>query len=243
MTRNAAHLLVDLINSYEVPPSTQPQSTRGFNSGSTPEWRNHIEVLNLVRQLDALIEGMERDGRNVAVFKDFVPAWYGGVYVMNPNWNGGGSNKPRPTCSKQAVAMLGAFALLLDANPYLEIGEEERRSLRDVLGEAEELLASEREAIPSDIRAYLQSLLARASYALDGLDTYGAENLRSFVMELSGAMNLQAQASEGRGDQPTAKRWRDAAWMLAAGFFTGSSTEAGKLAGQAGMKVLGVGDD
>ncbi|UAL31540.1 hypothetical protein K8W59_08950 [Nocardioides rotundus] len=152
-----------------------------------------------------------------------------------------GISKNRVACDPPSLNMLKSLGLLIDAQPHLVIGEDERRSLADVLEEAEKILQDDVDKIPVDAQRYLAALIQRARFLVENLDKYGAETVRSVALELSGAMHLQADRAEGDRDTTMAKRWRSGAKMIGTGFMTGTSTEIGKALVQEGFKQIGGG--
>ncbi|MDO3397001.1 hypothetical protein QWJ41_14840 [Nocardioides sp. SOB44] len=225
MSSNAATLLVELIDSYAVPPNHKAQTAFGFdNAHDIDAWREHIEALTLVRNVDDAIRDMAAQGDPVDIFVPSVPHWYAGVGMASTPW-GSTHATERAICPPEHRKMLKALALLIDAQGRsLDITEADRRALSDVLDEAAELLEAS-QTMPPSARSYLRALIDRARFLLEALDTYGAESVRAVVLELGGAMVMEGGRASAEGDQPTAKRWWSSAHLLVAGFLGGMGSE------------------
>ncbi|UUW88451.1 hypothetical protein [Pimelobacter simplex] len=240
LTRNAAHLLADLLESLVVPPNTHPQSVHGFESETDIDaWREHVERLNLARTVDDHVRTLALT-QNAGVFESSVPHWYAGIGFATTPWDMAQNQRHRAACPPEHLNMLRALAMVIDATPHLEIREEDRRSLLDVIAEARTLL-DEDTSMAQDVRLYLAMLLQRAAFLLDNLEKYGAEPIRAVALELGGAMYTQAQREPEEGKK---SRWSAAAWGFVTGFLSRSGVNsADALAGaaEAGLKAIGGG--
>jgi hypothetical protein len=233
-TPNSAKLLADMLDSFTVPRNSAAQSVHGFESANDlPAWRRHIEALALVRTVEDTLLGMRAAGKDVEVFEHCLPGWWAGVGMATTPW-GSATGSARSACSDHDLAMLKALAFAIDANGYTSIDEYTRRTLADVLEEAETLLDDDSN-VPADVATYLGGLLRRARMVLDNVHTYGADALRSVATELGGAMVMQGQRAKEAGDEPTGNRWQANAYLAMAGFFGGLGSES------AGALIAGVG--
>lgn len=237
---NAAYLLSDALRGWQVPPGERPQQRRGFrDEGDLDAWRGFTQQADLVRTIDSTLQGMDADGQFVEMFLDALPRWYAGVYMAATPWNqmteGGAGHE---ACTDADIKLLQALGALIDSTDYVTIGEDEHRSLIDVLAQARALLEEDSDQIPKDIRHYLWGLICRAQMILDNLDNYGPEAVRQVALELGGAFVVQGQRAEAEGDAARAKSWRSAAFMLMAGFMGGGAGGVGEAIGEAGIKAI-----
>jgi hypothetical protein len=237
---NAAYLLADALRAWHVPAGEKPQHRRGFRDESDLDaWRGFTQQADMVRTLDSMLQGMDADGRFVDMFLEALPRWYAGVYMASTPWNemtNGGDG--HAACSEGDINLLQALGALIDSTDYVTIGEEEHRSLSDVLAQARKLLEEDSSHIPNDIRQYLWGLICRAQMILDNLDNYGPEALRQVALELGGALVVQGQRAEGNGDMARAQSWRSTAYLLMVGFMGGGAGGVGQAIGEAGIQAI-----
>lgn len=234
MTPNAAYLLADLIQTYNLGTNDTPGYKRGFaNINDLESWRRHNTAANLVQTVDFTMTALRTAGVTTDPFDPSLSSWYAAVHFAATPW-GQGAGTNRTACEDVDIRMLRALGGLIDAHTNLDITEQDRRGLIDVLDEALELITQDT-ALPPEVRGYLEALLQRARMVIENVETYGPEAVRQVALELSGAMSLQADRVASAGDQPTARRWRTVATMLAIGFVGGT---AEGVTGELGSQVV-----
>lgn len=204
---NAAYRLASLLESYAVPAQATPESVREFGGPADVDaWRRHNGATELVRTVDYTLQGMNAAGENVDMFLAALPRWYTGVHFATTPW-GSAVGGVRAACDDGDLNLLRALGLVIDQGRSLNLGEEERRTLVDVLDEARRLLENDSDHIPADIKRYLWGLLLRAQMLVHNLDDYGAEAVRAVILELGGAMTAQAAQAHQPERSGSSQKW------------------------------------
>ena len=239
MTQNAAYQLATLLHSYAAPSMTRPEDARGFGGiDDLDSWRKHAEAVELVRIVDHTLQGMDAAGVAVEMFIPAVPRWYAGVCFAKLPWGSTTSgNGMRPVCDPADIALLEALGLVVKTGGALELNEEERRSLADVLAQARDLIENDTTDMPADVRHYLWGLITRAEMIVKNLEEYGTETVRQVAFELGGAMTAQAERADAHGQEQRAGKWRAAAKHLMIGFMGGAGSNAADQLTQAAEHV------
>lgn len=236
MTKNSPALLADLLEGYAVPAGYTPQVHRGFEGDDQDiaAWRRHNADIDLVRSIDNLLIGMEAAGEDVGHFQECLGDWYSGVHFAATPW-GTALTRVSKACNAGSIRMLRALSSVLKANGGLTISEAARRQLSDTLEQARELIEEDIESFSPDVRHYLLALIHRAQSVINDVERYGSETVRQVALELSGAVQVQADVVESINPEK-ASRLRAVAGMLAGGFL-GKFGESG-----ADAVVSGLGD-
>lgn len=240
-TTNAAFLLAYRLRNWVIPAGQHPEDVRGFDSiDHVDAWRAHADTCDLIRAVDNTLIGMDAIEENVDMFVTALPRWYAAVHFAATPW---GSTKPstRQTLREGDLNLLEALGALIKATKPVTLGEDDRRSLSDVIDEAMELLRTDSDDIPDNVRAYLWSLISRAQQILGALDEFSTETARQIALELGGAMVVQAERAAATGNTERANRWRSTAMHLMVGFMGGASSGAAEIAAAAALKQLGGG--
>ena len=238
MANNAANLLADILESWNVPANKITQEVRGFEDITDLQaWREQTTAVQHVASVDQTLTGMTAAGENVSMFMRTLPRWYAGAHLAATPWDSK-TNSFRRTCTEGDIDLLRALGSLIDAHPRMPLGEDARRRLADILDQANELLAEDLPGLPSDARRYLCALLERARLVLNNLDEYGYETLRQVVLEMGGAFTAQAERSHGAGQPEKAQRWWAVAFAAVTGFFGGTGSEAGRAIAAEGFKQI-----
>ncbi|KAA1379869.1 hypothetical protein [Aeromicrobium fastidiosum] len=226
---NAATALADLLATWNVEANMTAETTRGHSEVDPRDfWREQARAVELAHRVDSILRGMEAAGQQTKMFDASVVSWYEAVFTYTAPWktlNSGG----RRIVESARLENLQGLGLLLDQVGGIEISADERKSLMTVLEEAKLLVATDR-SLSLESRRYIWSLIVEAQATLDEIDTFGDDPPRSILLELGGAMSLQADIAEGSGDVPTASRWRATRDQLVAGL-------AGGLGGQLALRA------
>lgn len=237
---NAATRLADQLEAWAVPKNTMPHAIRGFDDADDLEsWRHFTRTAAAwVAIIDDTLQGMAAEGEDVSLFEQFLPKWYAGVHWVTTPFAAPAAST-RPTCEKHEIDMLRAFGLLLDTADPLQLTEEERRSLTDVLKTARELLEDTSSELPKDVRRYVWGLIIRAQAVVDEYEKFGTEAVRQVALELGGALQAQAERADHNGDHAQSARWKAVVVQLLVGFFSGASGGTAQALVEGGLNQLG----
>lgn len=237
---NAAFHLAAILRTYDASASQRPEAVRGFQSiNDLDSWRRHSEVADLVKSVDYTLQGMDAAGVNVDMFVLALPRWYAAVNFATLPWgittNGKGT---RAACAPSDIALLEALGLVIKTGGGVELGEDDRRALIDVLAEARQLIEDNADDMPADVRHYVWSLIIRAEMVVQNLEKYGTATVRQVAFELGGVMTAQAERAEAHGEGERAGRWRSTAQMLMIGFMGGTGQGAAGQLGEAAQHIV-----
>ena len=237
---NCANLLAARLRSFEAPSQQPPEQVRGFESPHDLDaWRRHADDCELIKSVDYTLQGMDAVGIGVDMFMTALPRWYAGVNFASIPWGvTTQGNGMREACSEGDINLLEAFALTIKTAGHVVLTEDDRRTLSDVLAQAQDLIESDSTDLPADVRQYLWTLIIKAQMIVDNLDMYGHEAVRQVALELGGAMTMQAERAEQHGQPERASRWRAAALTLMGGFMGGAASGATEVAAAEVMKQI-----
>lgn len=227
---NAATALAALLAGWNVPKNEPPEDVRGISSAPDQRtfWRDQARAVELAHRVDNILRGMDAAGQTASMFDASMVSWYQAVFTYTAPWQGK-VNGHREIIEPARLENLQALGIMLDQVGSVVISADEKESLRTTLEEAQALVASDR-SLALESRRYIWSLIVEALATLDEIDTFGDEPARSILLELGGAMGVQADIAEGQGDEPTASRWRATRDTLVGSF-------VGGLGGQLALKT------
>lgn len=236
---NAATRLAQKLEDWHVPGNQHPSSIRGFaDEDDVKAWRAHAAVQHWVTLVDQTLSGMRADGDDVSLFEPHLPSWYAAVNWVRTPW-GSAQGGARHSCDPHSIALLRALGLLIDAADPLDLTEDERRSLSDILKTAREMLEEDAGTLPKDVRRYVWGLIIRAQAIVDDYETFGTETVREVALELAGVMQAQGERAEQHGDPERAGRWKSLVVQLLVGFFSGASGGSAQALTEGFIKQLG----
>lgn len=242
-TTNAAYRLAALLRQWQVPHGSTPEKVRGFrNKDDLDAWRSHAQAADLIRTVDNTLQGLNAMGENVDMFQAALPRWYAGVHFAATPWSSKAtSNVPRSACAAGDINLLEALGLVLRAGNPVSLDEDDRRRLSDVLAEARALIESDGLDLPTDVRAYLWSLILRAEAIVRSLGDFSTEEVRQVAIELGGALIVRGEQTEAQ-DPARAGRLKSLGLMLVGGFLArggeAGANALGRVVGE-GFKQLG----
>lgn len=226
MGKNAASLLADLFEEWEVPAGKTPEHVRAHSAGAGGDpgmlWVVQERAAKHLFEVERLMAGMRASGEDVSMFEQSRVRWYETVFAYQTPWQSHGG-AAREAIAIEHINLLRAFGAMIDAGGTIEVDQDDVRTLQDVLSEAEALVLSESQHMTQDARRYLWSLIAEAQRFLKDLEAFGEAALRRVAFELAGALINQGDHAEARGDHPTARRLKNAATMLVGALGTGFS--------------------
>jgi hypothetical protein len=235
---NAAFLLADLLEHWDVPSGQHPEAVREQVCGSgLTFWRSHARAVDHLIDLERTLAGMTAAGEDVSMFTNSLEPWHQAVFAFTTPWKSTTSGNRRVVDPAQ-ISLLRALGALIAAGGEVAVGEGERRSLTDTLAEAEDLLSRDT-TLPRHAAHYLWGLIVEARRYLNELELFGPDAVRRIAFELGGAMVTQGERAEANGDQATGSRWKSAGRLLMMPFLTGAAGGAGGEIASEALKQLG----
>jgi hypothetical protein len=238
---NPATALAGLLEQWTVRPNKSPEEVRGKYSDPKGRefWRGQAKAVDLAFRVDNLLRGMEAAGQPTAMFSASIVSWYEAVFAFSVPWQTT-DGAERQIIERARLENLQGLGVMLDQVGVVEIAGDETQRLRTVLDEAKQLVASDK-SLSHETRRYIWSLIVEAQATLDEIDTFGDEPSRSILLELGGAMTVQAEIAEGEGDQATASRWRITRDSIIGGFMGGVGGQLAIKAADGLQKAIDTG--
>lgn len=179
-----------------------------------------INVARLLARIDDILTSMEKDGRNVGVYRRQYPDWTLGMLSYRAGWNG--NVHPDHIMTEGHMDEIEAFANFLDGKVIVFAPEQENR-LRAILDRARKAL-EEDETLDAPLREYIHRLLQSIQNALDDAAVGGGFDMAEAVQALWVALRAAESASKANKTV-----WRDIWTQILAGSVSGALVEAGVI--------------
>lgn len=234
--KNAAHLLADTLESWDVPPGKSPEHVRAQGSPpeSMPFWERHALAALQLQSVRMHLSGLAAAGRDVSMYDEALVDWHKGVWAYTTPWNQ--TSGARQAVPRGSLNLLRSLAEQIAEIESLELNEQARRSLEDALEEAAAAVADA--PISKEAKRYIWSLIAEARMYLKDYEIFGTDAVKRVAFELGGILTQQGEAVGKAGDPATAGRLKAAGAFIMGGFVAGYMSDMGQVAAEVTRKAI-----
>jgi hypothetical protein len=215
---NPAARLAGLCKQWQVPGGTSPWEVRGGNADDhgLTTWHTVSYGVDLIRQIERLLDGLEADGQRTANYRKYVVIWYRAVYSWGREWTTASSDQSVIPLNEPAMDALDFLADLLDRlRIENDISQSDREQLMYLFEEAIAVL-NETSEVPETERIALVGLIQACRGTLGRLDVAGPTALRQQVAELALSLNQAAMLVHSPEKQSRFKSLASDMWWRAA---------------------------
>lgn len=160
---NPAEALHSIYSEWRQRAEAKGQSATTVTKVNTESGVADIKlVFALLARIDAALERLEREGRQVGLWKRHAVEWARVPLFVASGWSPGIT--PDVVVTRNTLDLIEACSLFLDGK-VSTYSEDERDSLRATVDRIDALLTDSE--LPRDLKAYLRRLTAETKYALD----------------------------------------------------------------------------
>ncbi|QMW66581.1 hypothetical protein H4N58_00905 [Mumia sp. ZJ1417] len=218
---NPAKLLLDLLDSWEVPPNRSIKHARGFSGGELQAWQRHQLAAQWIAEIESSLNSFVAtdDLDQVEAWIEQLHLWYAALFEPDRAWNLKIQEGLSPL-SGSPRSMLRALIPMLDtAKAVPKSGAEQIAQLLAALADARKLV-NESTYLNREVERYIKQLLDEAAIVAEEVEKYGEATLRARVFEVGGAMTALAEAP-GVSEEEKSKWTARAKKILTVGMWTG----------------------